>query len=70
MMPGSVRRSRLPMNAVMAPASASAAAAVANEPTVTMSSARASPSRSAITTSAGKIAATSAIRPNVANAWA
>ena len=58
------------MNAVMAPASASAAAAAAKEPTVTMISARASALRRAITTSAGNAAATSAIRPNVANACA
>ena len=69
-MPGSVVRSRCPMNAVMAPASASAAAAAANEPTVTMISARASAARRAITTAAGKIAATSAISPNVAKACA
>ncbi len=69
-MPGRVRRRRFPMNAVMAPARARAAAAAAKEPTVTITSASASPPRKAATTSAGNAAATSAIRPNVANAWA
>ena len=58
------------MKAVIAPASASAAAAAANDPTVTMISARAFASRRPITTMAGTAAATSAISPNVANACA
>ena len=58
------------MNAVIAPASASAAAAAAKEPIITISSAPAPALRSPATTSAGNAPATSAIRPNVANACA
>ena len=58
------------MNAVMAPASASAAVAVPKAPSVTISSGRAPAPRNASTISTGKIAAASAIRPNVAKAWA
>ena len=58
------------MNAVIAPARASAAAAAAKEPTITIASVPAFELRRTITTRAGKAAAISAISPNVANACA